>query len=231
MYEREDAFRRTQMEDYKKNSHRTEIQQEKMQSDSAKRRMYIETKTVKVLNEQPDFKTVSKPDTLDPNLYLYTKGGYDTMKNEFEHVKFGMIRFEQAIRVSSTIISQNDVNKLGAIIKKRCNEDNNLQFGILEKIILDFQINRREKLLSKVCKIFKSQDHDDDGCINRKDVVDALTYIDPTNIIKLNRDEFVSLCDPYYTDVITFTDYAKVLVGIRVRVQGTECNIVKFTWL
>merc|ERR1711957_422244 len=39
------------------------------------------------------------------------------MKNEFEQVKYGMIRFEQAIRVSSTIISQKDVNKLGAIIK------------------------------------------------------------------------------------------------------------------
>merc|ERR1740139_1164614 len=50
------------------------------------------------------------------------------MKNEFEQVKYGMIRFEQAIRVSSTIISQKDVNKLGAIIKKRCNEENNLLF-------------------------------------------------------------------------------------------------------
>jgi len=97
-----------------------------MQSDSPKRRMYIETKTVKILNEQPEFKTVSKPDPLAPNLYLYTKGGYEEMKNEFEQVKYGMIRFEQAIRVSSTIISQKDVNKLGAIIKKRCNEENNL---------------------------------------------------------------------------------------------------------
>ena len=63
-----------------------------------------------------------------------------------------------------------------------------------------------------------------------------MAYIDPTNILKLKRDEFISMCDPYNTNVITFTDYAKILIGIRVRVndpkthQMREVNVVKFTW-
>lgn len=233
-YTKAENHRQSQIDAYKKNMYQTEIQMTKMSPDSPRRRMYVETKEVQIINEEPDLKVISKPD--NPNLYCYTQGSYTQMKDEFNLIRYGSIKMDQAIRIASTIVNSGDINKLGAIIQKNCNEDQYCLFEVLEKIILDFLINHREKLLSKVCRIFASLDHDDDGCINRKDLADALAYIDPTNILKLKRDEFISMCDPYNTNVITFTDYAKILIGIRVRVndpkthQMREVNVVKFTW-
>lgn len=102
-----------------------------------------------------------------------------------------------------------------------------IDFYAYEKIVLDFLISKYEKSIEKVTKIFKSLDHDEDGVLNRAELGNTLSCIDPTNQLKLSREEFVGLCDPWNCDAINFSTYIKILSGTEVRCKNKNGDPVQ----
>ena len=79
-------------------------------------------------------------------------------------------------------------------------------------------------------QIFKSLDVDDDGLLSPIELANTIGYIDPMNELKLDKDEFISLCDPFDTGFITFTKFIQVLSQIRVTVDPRLKNEVGRTF-
>ena len=105
-------------------------------------------------------------------------------------------------------------------------------FKVLEKLILDFFLNKHEKYLSRVKDIFNSLDLDDDGRITPDKFKESLGFIDPMDELKLDSNLLCLLADPHSTGSITFSKYIEVLSGIKVKgSKGEEISLIQFSKL
>ena len=95
-------------------------------------------------------------------------------------------------------------------------EEGHISYKILERLILDFFLNKHEKYLSRVKDIFNSLDDNDDGIISVERIKEALSYIDPMNELKLDSESIIRLCDPMSTGLTTFTKYIQILSSVYI---------------
>lgn len=130
------------------------------------------------------------------------------------------------MNILNSVIKREDIARLEEIILNKANAKRQVPYSLFEKIVLDFFLSQHENFLGKTRQIFKSLDVDDDGLLSPSELANTMGYIDPMNELKLDRDEFIALCDPFGTGFVTFTKFIQVLSGIRVTVDQRKSNEV-----
>ena len=110
--------------------------------------------------------------------------------------------------------------------------DGRVAFATVERLILDFFLSKHEKYLSRVRDIFHSLDPDDDGVIGPAQFIEALSFVDPMDELRLSSDDLLQIADPGRTGSITFSRFVEVLSGVKVRNgRGEEVSLIQFSRL
>ena len=149
------------------------------------------------------------------------------VKKLYEENLTGAVDIEQCYNILNSVIKKEDIGVIEDILMSEATGNpKQVQYTLFEKVVQDFFLSQHENFLAKTRQIFKSLDVDDDGLLSPNELANTIGYIDPMNELKLDRDEFISLCDPFATGFITFTKFIQVLSQIRVTVDQRQTNEV-----